>query len=1291
MNLYRRIFRFFASMNFTLVILLAAFALVLVGTLMQIRFGIYQVQQNVFYAWYGGGLVLGLFILNLVCSLIRHVPEIRRPLGLILGHFGLVILLLGGFSDLFSRYFVLGVWEGQSADRIFHSDRWELFITDAQVGEEDAIEQVLAEFGLSGLGRIALQPGRLDPSGPAYDFRVEDAWGNAIPDPASPGTLVPEDWADSSSGNLPLLRLVGSLDGGREFPVEVWAGDAAGARIPVTRSGVLENIIIGLRPKEEALPFVIRLDSFRAEFYPDTDIPESFVSRVTIIDGENLLPRTIAMNRPLRYRGHVFYQNSYQFDQRGNAASVFSVQTSGGASLPYIGTAMSLIGFILHYLTRNPRRGSGRRSGKVLQSDANEAGGAAAPMAIIAAAMFMFMVFAWIHPTSLAAQDPGIAAPLPGEVLSEMAVQSAGRIMPAASFGELLLYELSGRRRIGGYDGERFLEDLLIYPIRVLSSPIIRVNHPDLFTVIGLEPRSPGRYPPADFLPALESIAILSRGISPGEDELGDEVILLYQRLETLFTLMGSFGYLDGDGDDAFYRGHPLRIIPGDGGLWYHPRDPARYDGGELQAVPPAASSASQLRRALDLQLNSVEYRSAALAVERAYRSFPPFLLAGWLFLVSSAVGMMARRAHPLKSRNPALSPHLVKAAAVAAGVLYAAALAAVAWGLISRVIITRRPPVTNLYSSILLAGFFLPLLGLLLGGRRSGRHWPMGLAAGFLFFLSPGFIPGGDDLAVVQAVLDNNFWLSVHVLVIIGGYALVFAASVIGHIHAVSLIRHPEGPASAPARYRSLLSALRLSLLFLFVGTMLGGFWADQSWGRFWGWDPKENAALLLIIWTSVLLHARPGGRVSEFGLAMGSAASLIVLMFSWFGVNLMGTGLHSYGWDPRAGGVLAATVIGELVFLIAALLLRRRTRRLPGTPSTPEGSVGQSASGESEASREWTQYRITDITRYGDDFIRVGIEAGGKPLRFEPGQAVTFRIAHRGQRLLRAYSLEYGPGSGFVIARREGGLAWEYFSQDARRGSTLSGGPPHGDFALADGGRHPGPELFAAAGAGLAPILSMVRRRCQVPGAKIEIHAALADWKTWPFYQQLDSLSAMSGSGLVVSLYGRRKPDAQTRRWLSERPWIRVHQDRLLAENLLERIAGAVVYLCGSERFVKAISDGLPTEGTGSPDLLVSESFSPAQRRSLRPELTSSALIKPRNTVVEIRPGQSLLEAFREAGLPLRGNCLVGRCGECRCNLISGAVLMDEPNMLGISRSEKGPVLCCCAYPDGDIEVEL
>jgi len=97
----------------------------------------------------------------------------------------------------------------------------------------------------------------------------------------------------------------------------------------------------------------------------------------------------------------------------------------------------------------------------------------------------------------------------------------------------------------------------------------------------------------------------------------------------------------------------------------------------------------------------------------------------------------------------------------------------------------------------------------------------------------------------------------------------------------------------------------------------VLGGIWADQSWGRFWGWDPKENGALLIVLWNATILHARWGGLVRERGLMNLAVIGNIVTSFSWFGVNLLGIGLHSYGFTDTGAEYLMNFVVGQLILL--------------------------------------------------------------------------------------------------------------------------------------------------------------------------------------------------------------------------------------------------------------------------------------------------------------------------------------------------------------------------------------
>jgi cytochrome c biogenesis factor len=115
----------------------------------------------------------------------------------------------------------------------------------------------------------------------------------------------------------------------------------------------------------------------------------------------------------------------------------------------------------------------------------------------------------------------------------------------------------------------------------------------------------------------------------------------------------------------------------------------------------------------------------------------------------------------------------------------------------------------------------------------------------------------------------------------------------------------------------RMAFGILCFATLFSFVGTVLGGIWADQSWGRFWGWDPKENGALIIVLWNALILHARLGGLVRERGIMCLAVVGNIVTSWSWFGVNMLGVGLHSYGFMSAAFWWLLGFIASQLVLI--------------------------------------------------------------------------------------------------------------------------------------------------------------------------------------------------------------------------------------------------------------------------------------------------------------------------------------------------------------------------------------
>lgn len=277
-------------------------------------------------------------------------------------------------------------------------------------------------------------------------------------------------------------------------------------------------------------------------------------------------------------------------------------------------------------------------------------------------------------------------------------------------------------------------------------------------------------------------------------------------------------------------------------------------------------------------------------------------------------------------------------------------------YGIVLRCIIRSRPPITNLYDTIIVITAVAVLFALLAEKITKQR---IALAAGVLagvagMFLSLAFEAkdASDTMAPLQAVLNTNMWLATHVTTINIGYAggMIAAFLAIFYLQIRFLVAvglAEEDPHINRVLVRMVYGAVCFCLFFSFIGTILGGIWANYSWGRFWGWDPKENGALIICLWTMAILHSRLGGYLRDIGLSVASVFLAVIVTFSWWGVNELGVGLHSYG---KTSGVMQALYITWFVlglYMAAAIpiwLKEKAAKKAktqppaPSIPSTPE-----------------------------------------------------------------------------------------------------------------------------------------------------------------------------------------------------------------------------------------------------------------------------------------------------------------------------------------------------------------
>lgn len=259
--------------------------------------------------------------------------------------------------------------------------------------------------------------------------------------------------------------------------------------------------------------------------------------------------------------------------------------------------------------------------------------------------------------------------------------------------------------------------------------------------------------------------------------------------------------------------------------------------------------------------------------------------------------------------------------------------------GIVTRCVLLSRPPVSTLYETILFITGCAVIVALIIEAITRRR-----IAISLATFLGAlGMFVAGqfelmeqkDTLQELQAVLRTNFWLATHVTTVTMGYAAGLLAGFIAHVYLLGKLFGIKRDSYSFYRNigRMVYGVLCFGVVFSTVGTILGGVWANYSWGRFWGWDPKENGALMIVLWELLILHGRLGGFWRDWGVCMLAVFGNLVVAFSWFGVNLMEVGLHTYGFNAGTNFWLHVfygtqwLVIG--LGLLARYLDQRRSER--------------------------------------------------------------------------------------------------------------------------------------------------------------------------------------------------------------------------------------------------------------------------------------------------------------------------------------------------------------------------
>jgi cytochrome c-type biogenesis protein CcsB len=512
--------------------------------------------------------------------------------------------------------------------------------------------------------------------------------------------------------------------------------------------------------------------------------------------------------------------------------------------------------------------------------------------------------------------------------LRAMPVQDGGRVKPLDTFARETARRVTGARAFGsdtvkGRDAVDWMVGLWASPDAGRRETIVRVADAALRAHAGL-PADRERF-------SFEELAASERFLAAAEEarqaqEAGmplsgvqDAALRLYGNLSLMAAVLaGDAPKVAAGGAEGAWLS--LREMPPDG-------DAQRafaalldaHRAGDAGAVERAAGG---LRTSLAAAQPLDPAGPARIAREVRYNSMKPFR-AAWLLYLAAFLALVTTLSLPWRG---------LSAIGLA---LLAAGFALQTYGFVLRTLIAERAPVANMYETIVFASWGAVLFALVFEARHGSRLFAAcasGLSVVFLLLADtvPIFDSAIDPLA---PVLRDNFWLSTHVLTITLGYAALFLALGLGHV-TLGLLYLGRGEARVRTVSGFTYRAMQAGTLFLAVGTLLGGVWASYSWGRFWGWDPKETWALIALLVYLAILHARFAGWIKDLGLAVGSIVGGLSVIMAWYGVNyVLGSGLHSYGGFGTGGlnGWVAAYVALEAA-VVALVAWRVRTPRLGG-----------------------------------------------------------------------------------------------------------------------------------------------------------------------------------------------------------------------------------------------------------------------------------------------------------------------------------------------------------------------
>lgn len=702
----------------------------------------------------------------------------------------------------------------------------------------------------------------------------------------------------------------------------------------------------GDRVHEQTLPFDLRLNRFIPEFYPGTSKPKSYESQVTVFpESGGQYDAVIRMNEPLRISGWTLYQMSWGQDalHPGRLISILRASHNPLEHMPKWSSYIIAAGLLWHfafvfgrYLRRKPERKETETAVEEQPQNGHEKGKRwrLTGICVLVAGIFAVGMLA-ARPSAHTVRVERYT-PWPSSLVERaggMAVQDGGRLKPASTYAGFHLLRTLGKRSfsIDTPDGRKkitpveWMLDCMFRPEFAEQYPVFLVNREEVVHRLHL-PDQADKRKKYSYAQIVERWPEISRAVMEirmlGEANLTEaqkEILALSRNVDVVRGWMLSSRIMLEDPSAMewmeFPRWFPETVRYGERAWSAAPDKPAGAFLAmasllERKAIEEESPKNGELRaKAEGLLLERlVEPNEQASAGERdnldreiLYYRVDPLYVSLAVFVAAFVCLVLCALVRPAPEA-PLWRRFLRPGGFSPAWLLGAAGAAVLVAALTVRVMITMRSPVGNTYETIA----FIACMGVVCAlvaelFSKKGMVLAAGLILGALscqmgiMYESSQAVDHMDPLV---AILRSNFLLSTHVITIVLGYAAGLLAAVLSHVYLLASPLRLITRKTEQSLDRMAYGILCFSLVFTLVGTIFGGIWGNESWGRFWGWDPKENGALMIVLWQLIVLHARKAGWLSPWLLHFSNVLGGVIIAFAWWGVNMLGVGLHSYGF---------------------------------------------------------------------------------------------------------------------------------------------------------------------------------------------------------------------------------------------------------------------------------------------------------------------------------------------------------------------------------------------------------